>query len=299
MNRHFNPADDRILEWDEEFKSIITRKKILAWIVKLTIPMFRDIEVNVIAAGIRSDGERHVKVENTFIPTRGGSTAILDSVFEMDIEVDGSVVPIVVGIEHQNDPDPGYPLVVRMQYYAAKMFGRQKHRKYRGLRQSFSVWLLPDPHVSDRGRVDLITMGRHTADGSMEPLEQSMVNAVAVNLGTEGEDEESILDFLSVFFMKGCRAHTEEGFSRFKERYLLEDEDLSLDEVEQLSSLFQDSKERYTRESRVETIIEGVSSLVKKGVMGIDDAIDLFEMPEDQKPLIKSAVLERLQQNGC
>ena len=71
------------------------------------------------------------------------------------------------------------------------------------------------------------------------------------------------------------------------------------DEVEQLSSLFQDSKERYTRESRVETIIEGVSALVKKGVMGIDDAIDLFEMPEDQKPLVKSAVLERLQQNSC
>ena len=66
-----------------------------------------------------------------------------------------------------------------------------------------------------------------------------------------------------------------------------------------MSSLFQDSKERYIRESRVETIIEGVSSLVKKGVIGIDDAIDLFEMPEDQKPLIKSAVLERLQQNGC
>ena len=135
------PRGRPILEWGEEFKSIITRKKILAWIVKLTIPMFRDIDVNVIAEGIRSDGERHVKVENTFIPTRGGSTAILDFVFEMDIEVDGSVVPIVVGIEHQNDPDPGYPLVVRMQYYAAKMFGRQKHRNLSStVRHGFRVY---------------------------------------------------------------------------------------------------------------------------------------------------------------
>ena len=172
-------------------------------------------------------------------------------------------------------------------------------RKYRGLRQSFSVWLLPDPHVSDRGRVDLITMGRHTADGSMEPLEQSMVNAVAVNLGTEGEDEESILDFLSVFFMKGCRAHTEEGFSRFKERYLLEDEDLSLDEVEQLSSLFQDSKERYTREGRVEgraeTDINHVFALVKNANMSIDEAFDVLEVPEEHRERVRLAVLERLE----
>ena len=298
MAKDVDPGDVKILEWDEEFKTVITRKKILAWIVKLTIPRFRDVDVDTIAAGIRSDGERHVKMENTVMRERGGSTSILDSVFEMDIEVDGQIIPILVGIEHQNDPEPGYSLEVRVQYYAAKMLGRQRHKDYHGLRQSFSVWLLPDPLAHDRGKVDFLTMGKCTGDEGISPLDDSMVNAVAVHLGTEGEDTENILDFLSVFFVEGCRAHTREGFEAFMKRYKLDEDDLTLNEVEELSSLFQDSKVRYTREAKAESNVNHVFLVVNNGKHTVEEALNMLEIPDNEREHVRSEVLKRLQHRG-
>ena len=118
-------AYSKILEWDDEFKAMITRRKILAWIVKLSIPEFRDVDVESITVGMRPDGDRDAKVENTVLEREGGSKSVLDSLFLIDANVGGSILPIMVGIEHQNNPNPEYPLGDRMQYYAAKMFGRQ------------------------------------------------------------------------------------------------------------------------------------------------------------------------------
>ena len=66
-----------------------------------------------------------------------------------------------------------------------------------------------------------------------------------------------------------------------------------------MSSLFQDSKKRYTREGRaegkVETDINHVFALVKNANMSIDEAFDVLEVPEAHRERIRPAVIERLE----
>ena len=101
-----------LLEFDERFKAKIRRKKILAWIVKLSIPKFRDMPLEKIIEGIPPEGSPIARSENTVLPGANETkkSSYLDSLFSLDLILDGIVVPVMIGVELQNDPGSDIPL---------------------------------------------------------------------------------------------------------------------------------------------------------------------------------------------
>ena len=168
---------------DKKFKMWIRKRKILAWIIKLTVPELRAADIQAVVDGIPSDDGKYARVDNTVFDDMG-STSVLDSVFSVEVKVDDSVFPVIVGVELQNNPSPAHALYTRMQYYAAKMLGRQVWvNSYDDLRQVYSVWILPDPLVRDRGKVRMLSVRTDTPDDEVDMT--SMLNMVMVNLGVE------------------------------------------------------------------------------------------------------------------
>jgi hypothetical protein len=235
-----------------------------------------------------------------------GSTALLDSVFSVEVKMGDDVYPVIVGVELQNKPSPAHALYTRMQYYAAKMLGRQVWKDtYDDLRQVYSVWILPDPLVRDRGKVRMLSVQPNTPDDEVDMT--SMLNMVMVNLGVEVPESEDILDFLTPFFNKESKAQTEIGFDHFRQRYKLSKSDVSLEEVRELCSLFADSKERYTREGieigidegKELKTIEAVTNLVLDGKFGIDEAMKYFNIPSDRYDSVKERIVENISRSDA
>ena len=76
-----------------------------------------------------------------------------------------------------------------------------------------------------------------------------------------------------------------------------------------MSSLFQDSKVRYTREGRAEERAKGRAELtrtnvnhvflvVNSGKYTLEEALNLLEIPDNEREHVRSEVLKRLQHRG-
>ena len=62
-----------------------------------------------------------------------------------------------------------------------------------------------------------------------------------------------------------------------------------------MSSLFQDSKVRYTREGRAESNVNHVFLMVNSGKYTLEEALNILEIPDNEREHVRSEVLKRLQ----
>ena len=138
-------------------------------------------------------------------------------------------------------------------------------------------------------------MGIDRGDGTLKPLEKSMINIVSIGLGAKGKDYENIIDFLSIFFIKGCGARKYDCFNRYMERYMLDEEDLTYTEAEEMCSLLEDYKHRYTTEGKNDTLADVIAILAKNDILSIDEALNLFKVTEEDREHIRTEIEKRLQ----
>ena len=101
---------------------------------------------------------------------------------------------VIVGVEGQNDPNPGYPLVKRAAYYLATMVtaqkGREFNKNYGEMKKTYSIWCVLDPRVADRNTIVRYRMKGERIYGGKEnnPQELDAFNIIMINMGKYSDE---------------------------------------------------------------------------------------------------------------
>ncbi|MBO5547768.1 MAG: hypothetical protein J5920_03300, partial [Candidatus Methanomethylophilaceae archaeon] len=96
-----------------------------------------------------------------------GRKSELDSLFDITLP-DNEKVKLILNVEGQADPNPGYSLVDRALFYASSIIADQRGKDFSGdhyedLKKVYSVWCVLQPRDKDRNSII-----RYRVQGSME-----------------------------------------------------------------------------------------------------------------------------------
>ena len=195
---------------DATFKFFIHKSDVLARILKDNIDELAGMSVEEIKGCLQleSDGKTVIGRETEYI-TRDGRKVILDSVFDVFIPGTGSRIPIIIGLEGQRNPRPGYPLGKRAEYYLARMVSEQKDKYFTGknygdLRKTYSIWCVLEPRKDDLNSVVRYRMKAERTYGHIddEPEELVTFNVIMMYLGSYKDDLPDSLAIGTAMFSK-------------------------------------------------------------------------------------------------
>ena len=200
--------------YDSQVKKLLANRAILAWILKTCTEEFapyspREIEDCILGEPVISrqpvypdepageesylDGDAILTGENTEDNTIREGTIYYD--IRLDACAPGKNQPIelIINIEAQLDPSPGYPIEKRSVYYCSRLISGQygtvfSHGEYRKIRKVYSIWFCLDPPKKRRNTIKKITLGETAVYGEPDTSgkDSDLMEAVIVNLG-EGQ----------------------------------------------------------------------------------------------------------------
>lgn len=154
------------IRYDASVKKVLANKYILAWILKYTAPEFQKYDIETIKNCIEATPEvatvpvwpgltnsqtiTGMSTENV-VPKEGKIT--FDIRFYA-LTPENEQVKIIINVEAQNDYYPGYDLVTRGIFYAARQISAQldteftvqteDRKKYDNLKKVYSIWICCD-----------------------------------------------------------------------------------------------------------------------------------------------------------
>ena len=151
-------ADD-VAQYDAHAKNILANKELLARIFKETISETKDYSLEEIEQMIEGKPEiglislepgltnkpKKIHGEGTEDLVSGEGATYFDIITRLRIP-EKEVIEIIVNIEAQKKYDPGYDIVTRGVYYAARLISSQRDREFAGskyddLKKVYSIWI--------------------------------------------------------------------------------------------------------------------------------------------------------------
>mgnify|MGYP006916032960 CR=1 FL=1 len=195
-----------------------------------------------------------------------------DLIFDVNIPGEKDKIRVIVNLEAQLDPNPGYPLEARAMYYLGRAISDQKAdigHDYSKLSKVYSIWLVMEPQT---GMSNTIT--RHRMVGSYDDGFESTVGVkpcdyaeiIMVHLGKFGDKYQTTLGLLNTVFSNSVGK--DERIRRLEEDYKIVLDTSVFDEVEELMvNLDEDYKRYMTRLGREEGLAEGMAKGMAKGEM--------------------------------
>ena len=297
---------------DSYFKFYIHKSYVLSRILKDNLDELKNLSLSEVekCLNIGKDGVTVIGRETEYI-TKDGKKAYLDSVFDVRIPGRNEDISVIVGLEGQNDPNPGYPIGKRAGYYLSRMISAQKGREfdddYGDIRKTYSIWCILDPKADDRNTIVRYKMkgDRVYGDSQHEPDELDMFNIIMVNIGKYNDDLPDALAIgTAMFSLMEKDARRELMNKRFN--ISLTDEDL--EKLNDMTHLTQDKYNHGFREGRAEgkaegiaeeravsteIIVSGIVSMVLNGTP-LEEAVSMFTFPDDRLSEIEAEVRRRL-----
>lgn len=247
LNDTIDYSEEKI-RLDEVCKQILAEKAVLARILKHVIPAYEHIDPDIIAAkyieGIPEVSSVSVypaksKTGPEKTEARISAAGVEDSVpgegrITFDIRFD-AVLPdmknrksgkkrrrqngrrenreptqIIVNVEAQNNPAPGYPVTKRGIFYGARMissqygtvFGKSKYGK---LRHVYTIWIFMNPPKSKENTIYQYQIDEHCVFGIKSCMESKynydLLTMIMIYLGNGNiERKNALLGMLEVLF---------------------------------------------------------------------------------------------------
>lgn len=135
--------------FDQQVTSFFSQKLIIAHLAKKVVPEYANMTIEEIIAHLdkeHPDSENHITNQAAEIKVTEGRNIKPDIMFTTTPPGCDKPIPIVINLEPQNKPNPGYPLVSRGIYYASRLISIQEHGEniedlYRTLRKVYSIWI--------------------------------------------------------------------------------------------------------------------------------------------------------------
>lgn len=147
------------VQYDECCKKILANKHILARILKGTVKEYKNVAAEKIISYIENESEISIVptepgMENTPVingirnedKVPGEGVIFYDICFRSLLPKQNGNVRVIINIEAQKNPNPGYSIITRGMFYAGRMLLAQLGKEfiiphYDDLKKVFSIWI--------------------------------------------------------------------------------------------------------------------------------------------------------------
>lgn len=274
-----NPA------YDQAAKMFLSKKRMLAWILKRVVIEFKDVslkdieekyiegEPEVSTVPVNPDhpaSPQNIKGDRNedSSPTEG--KIVFDILFHAKAPVTGELITLIINVEAQKQYPNKYPLLKRGIYYACRALSSEKEREFTGIDYGsickvYSIWLCMEPPSGEDSSINSYFLmekqlhGKHVENPDLYDL----INVTTIYLG-KSDDGDRLISLLRLLFKEDISAADK------KER-LLEDYDLNLtddmrEELSIMCNLSEGIYERAAAEERARVTASHILKLLQKGV---------------------------------
>ena len=229
------------LQYDKAAKGVLSEKKILAYILKRTIPEFASASLNDIATRyiegkplvsvvpVYKDKTNAVrqyleKQENSTIQgmphednsvTEGSVT--FDILFHAKVPDTGELITLIINVEAQKSISPKtregqvYPLMKRAVYYISRLISSQKETEFTGsnyskIKKVYSIWICMESPDGKNAINRYQLKEQHLLHRYKEPIKNyDLLGIVFVYLGNN-RTQDRFMQLLNLLFIKKIQA---------------------------------------------------------------------------------------------
>ena len=299
-----NYMDDTNASYDILAKRILSRKVILARILKYCVTEFADCSLDDImnkyiegdpTATIDTvplDDILDIRGRNTEFNSPNEKSVKLDIIFDAIAPSTGEPIQIIINIEPQKTDSVDYLIIKRAIYYAARLISSQKEKIFSGddynkIRKVYSIWVVMDVHKDKRNSIQRFKVTEELLHGNFhEDIKNyDLMTIVLLNLGY-GTMSHDLLKMLHLIFLDLLK--TEQ-----KANILLNDYGITLTrdmrkEVEDMSGAIKfaamKAAEEAAEETRKSTNVDSIRNLMDSMKWTAQQAMDALKIPESEQP---------------
>lgn len=218
-------ADDKII-YDNNCKDVLSDKNLLAVILKYCVPEYKNCSLSDIC-NIYIENEPIVSSEGVHKNTtniKGITTednSINEGVIRFDILFEAKLpnsnerIGLLINVEIQNKYNPGYPLMKRAIYYAARMISSQKDRyftnsHYEDLKKVYSIWICTNPDKEHTNIINQYNLTETNVIGNVKEKvpNYDLMSVIMICLGRGNDKKKDILNFLELLLLPKSVEHT-------------------------------------------------------------------------------------------
>ena len=314
-----NFLDNKNASYDVLAKKLLSRKAILARILKYAVSEFANYELEDIEKKY-IEGEPKLAINtkplDDTLDIKGKSTEsnspsegliTFDIIFDAVVPVNGESVKFIINVEPQKTTKKiDYKLMKRAVYYATRLISSQKEKEfekddYNKLKKIFSIWVCMDVQNYRADSIQEYRLQEKVLHGNFkdEVKNYDLITIIILNLG-EGKTTHKLLNLLHLLFM-------ELKTSEEKEKILREDYEIEItrDMKEELSKMgglmepllniaakqaAKKAAERAAAESEKKSQVDAIRHMVKKLNMTVQEAMNILEIPLDKQEEYSSLI---------
>ena len=307
-----NFLDDTRASYDVLAKKFLSRKAILAQILKYAVSEFADYELEEIEKKyiegepelaintIPLDDTLDIKGKNTESNSPREGLVTFDIVFDALVPVNGESVKFIINVEAQKTTKKiDYKLMKRAVYYVSRLISSQKEKEfekddYNKLKKVFSIWVCMDVQNYRADSIQEYRLQEKSIHGKFNDDVQNydLIRIIILNLG-EKSTSHKLLNLLHLLFME--LKTSEEKEKILKEEYNIKISRNMKEELKKMGGLMEPllniaakqaaakAAAEATEESKKNTLIANIRSLMKKLNLTPEQAMDILEVPVSEQ----------------
>ena len=304
--------DDNNASYDTLAKRILSRKVILARILKYTVPEFADCSLEDIAGKyiegdptadintIPLDDTLYIKGSQNESNSPNEKVVTFDIIFEAIAPDTGKPIQLIINVEPQKAANPGYPIIKRALYYTSRLISSQKEKYFVGddyakICKVYSIWVIMDATQERSNLIQRFKLTEELLHGCFHENVKNydLMTIILLYLG-EGEMSHDLLKMLHLIFLDLLK--TEQ-----KEAILLDDYGIKLtrdmrEEMERMGGLMQPAVDMAVKKIVNETVKKAVAEKEEKDMLtsirnlmdsmkwSAQQAMDALKIPESEQP---------------
>ena len=295
--------DENKAAYDNLAKRVLSRKIILAHILKETVEEFADSSVEEIEKKyIEGDPQlsiNRVALDDTLdikgkpteskSPTEGVVT--FDIIFDAIVPTTDEQIKIIVNIEAQKTTKTiNYQLMKRAVYYVSRLISGQKEKEfhgdnYNGLKKVYSIWVCMNVQNYRADSIQEYKLTEKIIHGNFRDHLQNydLIKIIVMNLGKKVTSHK-LLNLLYLLFMD---KKTEEKEKILREEYEIELTRDMREEIMEMGGLMEPlleiAAEEAAEKTKKNTLVENIRNLMDSTKWTAKQAMDALKIPADEQ----------------
>ena len=301
-------AENLDIRYDMSVKRVLGNIPLLAPITKYTVKELKDFSIPMIEQCIDADsiqigqvfvepGLTNRKIVNDELESKipGEGRAIFDIRFTITL-LDGSKTKIIINIEAQQKSNPGYSLLNRGIFYAARLISAQlsveftndgsDKEQYDNMKKVYSIWICMDCPEDKKDSIINYSFEPHIiyqGNDKLQPYKNcDLMNITFIHLsGKPDQSHHRLISMLDTLLAK-MDAET-------KKKKLQEEHNLPMTiklekEMKDMCNLSSGIREDGKLEGRLETTIEFIKNIMFKRQSSAEEAMEFLGIDKAEYP---------------
>lgn len=286
---------DNANAYDIASKRILSKKSVLCNIMKECIPEYRDLSKEEISKCIE-DGSENEYIEGLNSEDIGinGQVINYDILFTSKLPDSDEKIGMYIDLEPQNDIHPGYELVIRALYYAARLIDRQKGETFSGsnyndIKKVYSIWICTNPKQKQKDCINSYTLQETNIIGDYSvDIDYKRINIVMLYIGDNYDYKSAgILEMLSLIF-KNTHLEPSDVTRKLSDNYNI---NIQESEVQEVSNLSEGLIQQGIQQGSIQRSIDIIRNILKSG-LSLDEAFRITKLDEITKQIVKEKLEE-------